>query len=134
MPYANPTDRVAAQRRYRVRLKQGATEQERSLSAEVERLKAALGESSRTVERLEAELANSQQARERAEIENTELWAEVERLSRVTFPLTVYEPCEPFRRHTFGHVGDLAYFGTHPESRWERSKMLLERRSTAQGN
>ena len=141
MPYVSPTDRAAAQRRYRSRKSQGGTERERRLTAEVERLRAALGELPQTVERLEAELAcataglaRAEQARESAETENAQLWSEVERLSRLTFPMTVYKPVEPFRQFTFRNAGHLAWLGTHPESSWERSQMLLERRREATVN
>ena len=134
MPYAKPIERAAAQRRYRRRLKQGVTDREGKLIAEVERL----GELPQTVERLEAELAcataglaRAEQARESAETENAQLWSEVERLSRLTFPMMVYKPVEPFRQFTFRNANHLALYGTHPESSWERSKILLERRREA---
>ena len=141
MPYANPTDRAAAQRRYRLQKSQGGTEPERRLSAEVERLRTALGELPQTVERLEAELAcataglaRAERARESAETENARLGGEVERLSRLRFPMAVFEPNVSFRTHVFRDVGHLALFRTHPEAMWERSEMLVERRREATVN
>ena len=63
------------------------------------------------------------------EAENARLWTEVERLSSLAFPMTVYPPTEcPLTQFEIESAEALAALQNAPVAAWERSPRVAERR------